>query len=59
MTGAKGLVVSESPKAGDTQQECYTFQWNPLWVAESADMIALLTLSNGSVLQAISMPVAE
>ena len=59
MTGAKGLVISESPNAGDTQQECYTFQWNPLWVAESADMIALLTLSNGAVLQAISMPVAE
>ena len=58
MTGAKGLVLAESANAGDIHQGCYTFQWNPAWAAESSEIIAVLTGSNGVVLQAISMPVS-
>lgn len=58
MTGAKGLVLAESANAGDTHQRCYTFQWNPEWAAESSELIAVLTGSDGIVLQAMSMPVS-
>ena len=58
MTGAKGLVLAEGANAGDIHQGCYTFQWNPAWAAESSEIIAVLTGSNGVVLQAISMPVS-
>ena len=58
MTGAKGLVLAESANAGDTHQGCYTFQWNPEWAAESSELIAVLTGSDGVVLQAMAMPVS-
>lgn len=59
VTGAKGLVVAENPAAGDTQQQCYAFTWNADWDASHSDLIAVLTAANGSVIQTLSVPVAE
>ncbi|MDA0729628.1 MAG: Omp28-related outer membrane protein [Bacteroidetes bacterium] len=59
VTGAKGLVVAESPLAGETQQECYAFAWNNAWDAAHCDLLAVLTSDNGSVIQVLSMAVTE
>ena len=59
VTGAKGLVVAENPAAGDTQQECYAFAWNNAWDAANCDLVAVLTGSDGHVIQTLSVPISE
>jgi hypothetical protein len=59
VTGAKGLVVTENPVAGDAHQQDYVLVWNAAWAPENCELVALLTEEDGSVLQAIAMPVLE
>ena len=59
VTGAKGLVVADSPNAGDADQFCYAFDWNDSWDANHSEVIAVLTRDNGSVIQVLSAHVAE
>ena len=54
INGAKGLVIATGVIAGDTQQHCYTFQWNSEWRAENSEIIALLTDDGGAVIQGFS-----
>jgi hypothetical protein len=42
-TGATGLTVFTNPEAGINEVESYTFDWNSAWVADSCEVIALLT----------------
>lgn len=59
VTGAKGLVVADSPNAGDADQFCYAFDWEDSWDANHSEIIAVLTRDNGSVIQVLSAHVAE
>lgn len=59
VTGAKGLVVTENPVAGDAHQQDYVLVWNAAWAPENCELVALLTEEDGSVLQAIAVPVLE
>ena len=57
VTGAKGLVVAEDAAAGDETVVTYAFNWNNNWVADNAEVLAVLTNSNGHVIQVLSSPI--
>jgi hypothetical protein len=42
-TGATGLTVFTNPTVAAIDVESYTFDWNSAWVADSCEVIALLT----------------
>jgi Outer membrane protein Omp28 len=42
-TGSTGLTVATNPSAGQEEISNYTFDWNPNWVAEDVEIVALLT----------------
>ena len=57
VTGAKGLVVAEDAAVGDETVVTYAFNWNNNWVADNAEVLAVLTNSNGHVIQVLSSPI--
>ena len=57
VTGAKGLVVIEDAGAGDETVVTYAVDWNENWVADNAEVLAVLTNSEGHVIQVLSSPV--
>jgi hypothetical protein len=56
VSGPDGLVVASNPPAGSTLQADYTIQWNPDWVLENSHVLALLTNTNGDVLNCLDLP---
>lgn len=59
VTGSKGLVVAENPRNGDTHRNDYALTWVPQWQEAHCDIYAILTESDGSVLQLAAAPVLE
>lgn len=59
VTGAKGLVIANTPAAGDIQQLTYCYEWNEDWDVNACEIIAVLTNDAGSVIQTLASPVLE
>ena len=59
VTGAKGLVVADSPTTGDTQMLTYCYEWNDAWDVNASDVIAVLTNESGSVIQTLAVHIVE
>ena len=57
VTGAKGLVVTEDAGAGDETVVTYAVDWNVNWNADNAEVLAVLTNSEGHVIQVLSSAV--
>ena len=58
VTGAKGLVVTEGASEGDETVVTYAFDWNENWEASHAEVLSVLTNSEGQVIQVLSTPVS-
>ncbi len=43
VTGATGFEIVSNPRSGTNQTSSYTFDWNPIWVPEHCEVVALIT----------------
>ena len=59
LNGADGLVVATDPDAGLSVQLDYTMVWNPEWMRDNSHVLAVLTNSNGEVLNCLDLPWTE
>ena len=59
VTGAKGLVIADTPTAGDTQMLTYCYDWDDDWDVNASDVIAVLTNESGSVIQTLAVHIVE
>ena len=51
VNGAVGVTIANSPSAGETVQNDYTYEFNPEWVPENCDVVAVVTdASSGQVI---------
>ena len=59
LSGADGLVIATDPAAGTTVQMDYTMVWPSEWMQENCHVLAVLTNTEGEVLNCIDMPWAQ
>ena len=57
ITGAYGLVIANNPTAGDTHQVGYNYTWNDNWAMENAEIVAVLTDDQGTIIQTAALPI--
>ena len=50
-------MSTEDAAAGDETVVTYAFNWYDNWVADNAEVLAVLTNSNGHVIQVLSSPI--
>ena len=51
--------VAQGAEAGDVAMQSVTFEWNPTWILENSTVVAVLTDSDGYVLNYLEIHPGE